>query len=239
MSAPFKLDTLNTSYVNLAAFIRYLREQHFQGRLHIELEQYEGDIFLYGPDNPSAWEIDRATGREEQGEAAMQRLLVRAREPGGVIRVFEKDESQTEVESHSSFTDPVSNAPDTPSLIAAAGELIAAVERAAKSVGIDFNEAFHSARVELGDDYTFMDPTSGSLEYEGGVVTLDSVPQPTFVIAGVSGVLKRTVDLLAQKTDADRLRELVAAEFATLVRRLDTLGDFASQLDRIAGSRVR
>ena len=200
MSSPFKLDTLNTSYVNLAAFIRYLRGQHFQGRLHVEMEQYEGDIFLYGPDNPSAWEIDRATGREEQGNEAMQRLLVRAREPGGVIRVFENEQNQEKVGSSFTVTDGVVNVPasaeepDILSLIAVASELIAAVERAAKSTGIDFNEAFQTARVELGDDYPFIDPTSGSFEYESGVVDLDTAPPPASVVAGVGGVLKRTVD---------------------------------------------
>jgi hypothetical protein len=246
MSEPLKFDKLNTSFVNLAAFIRHLREKLFKGRLHLELEQYEGDIFFYGADAPSTWEIDRTTGREEQGDAAMQRLLVRAREPGGVITVFDSDEKERtsdEVGNGSLIPEPAVKQPekeiDATALLAVAGELIAAVERAAASIGADFNGAFHTARVELGDDYPFIDPTSGSFEYEAGVLKLDSATQPAMIVKGVSSALKKVVDSLARETDGNRIRELVAVEFAVTAGGVpDGLGEFTAQLDRIAGTRV-
>ena len=67
MAEPLKFDSLNTSYVNLAAFIRHLRESNFTGRLHVALDQYEADVFLYGKDAPSVWENDHAASRESQG----------------------------------------------------------------------------------------------------------------------------------------------------------------------------
>jgi hypothetical protein len=248
MAEPFKFDSLNTNYVNLAALIRHLREKKFEGRLHVELDQYEGDIFLYGPDSPSAWEIDRTTGREEQGDAAMQRLLVRAREPGGVIKVFQNIEEKT-AEPAVPITSTVhveadklpsgkESEPDLSSLIAGAGDLIAAVERVADSLGLGFSASFHSARVDLGDDYPFIDPFSGGLEYEGGSIRVEPVPSRSVFVSGINGVLRRTVDALARGTDETRFRELVATELAVTARRVNTLGEFAHYLDRIAGTRV-
>src|ERR1044072_57416 len=97
MPEPFKFDSLNTSYVSLASLLRYLREQDFRGRLHVALDQYEVDVFLYGSEAPSVWENDLAAGRESQGEAAMQRLMVRSREAGGVITVYEESANPPEV----------------------------------------------------------------------------------------------------------------------------------------------
>lgn len=227
MAEPLKFDKLSTSYVNLAAFIRYLRENEFQGRLHVELDQYEGDIFFYGGDTPSAWEIDRTTNREEQGDAAMQRLLVRSREPGGVITVFEN--AETKVVAEPAVDEPAVFT-DNSELATATSEVIAAVERAATIVGADFNAAFHSARVELGDDYPFIDPTSGTFEYEAGVAKLDATTPETTVVKGVSGVLKKVVETIAASTDGVRFRELVATELGAA-----NSGAFASQLDRISG----
>jgi hypothetical protein len=245
MAAPYKFDTLNTSFVNLAALIRYLREKQFNGRLHIELDQYESDVFLYGPDSPSAWENDRATGREAQGDGVMQRLLVRAREPGGVITVYETIEEKSGVSTANSFivpetflTTPVVEV-DLTTLVAAAGELIAVIERASDTARVGFAERFHLARVELGDDYPFIDPTSGSFEYSDGAVTLESKPQPTTFVQAVSESLRRVVSSIAQEPDSSSFRELVAVELAVLSRRVgDGLGDFTSQLNRIAGTQV-
>src|SRR6266436_812145 len=92
MDAIAKFETLDTSYVNLAALIQYLRARNFTGRLRVALDEYEADVFMYGSSAPSVWESNRASGLEAQGEAAMERLMVRAREPGGVITVYENSE---------------------------------------------------------------------------------------------------------------------------------------------------
>src|SRR5262245_25665563 len=89
MESQLKLDTLDTSYVSLAALIRHLRERQFRGRLHVQLDGYEADVFLYGAEAPSVWERELSSGRESQGDEAQQRLLVRAREPGGQITMYE------------------------------------------------------------------------------------------------------------------------------------------------------
>src|SRR3954466_11280791 len=82
---------LDTAYVNLAALLRYLRARGFVGRVHVEMEEYEADVFLDGGGTvPRVREINRASGREAEGEAAMERLIVRSQEPGGRINVYER-----------------------------------------------------------------------------------------------------------------------------------------------------
>lgn len=167
MAEALKFDTLNTSYVNLAAFIRHLRESNFTGRLHIALDQYEADVFLYGKDAPSVWENDHAASRESR-EVAMQRLLVRAREPGGAITVFEgsisdsvstpsmiEPERGSEPEAWKSAAIAPETEADLSNLIAASSAVISAVERSVETSGVSFEELFCLARVEIGDDYPF------------------------------------------------------------------------------------
>ena len=89
MAAVKQFDNLNTSYVNLAALLRYLREQNFSGSIHVALNQYEAEMFLTGSGAAAVFEIDRASGNPAQDDGAMERMLVHAREPGGTITVYE------------------------------------------------------------------------------------------------------------------------------------------------------
>src|SRR5687768_13306944 len=62
------------------------------GRVHVELEDYTADVFLTGTSTPMVHEVDRASGREAMEEAALHRLVLRAREPGGTITVYEGED---------------------------------------------------------------------------------------------------------------------------------------------------
>ena len=252
MAEPLKFDTLNTSFVNLAAFIRHLRESNFTGRLHVALDQYEADVFLYGKDAPSVWENDHAGSRESQGEAAMQRLLVRAREPGGAITVFEGSISDTvstpsmieperglEPEAWKSAAIAPEAEADLSNLIAACSAVISAVERAVESAGVSFAELFYLARVDIGDDYPFLDPTVGGFEYTKSTVNLQTKLAPSTYVQGVTESLKRVVNRVAPTKEEASFRERVAIELAMAVGHLpDGLDLFMAQLDRIAGTRV-
>jgi hypothetical protein len=248
-----QFDSLSTSYVNLAALIRYLREQDFAGSIHVTLDQYEADVYLNGQDAPTVLEIDSSTRQASQNDGAMERLMVHAREPGGTITVCE-DESAPPVKSvadgASSSANPVDDGEvtetkppaeevDWEALVRASGELIAAVERAVQSIESDFAADFRSARVELGDDYLFLDPTAGGLEYSGGVVTLNERPSAGAYVTGLSECLRRVVSKLAVDQQAARFRERVAVEMAVTARlRANAMGEFTTHLDRIAGTRV-
>ncbi|HEY6805854.1 MAG TPA: hypothetical protein VI306_19900 [Pyrinomonadaceae bacterium] len=273
MAQQFKFDTLNTSFVSLAALLRHLRQNNFVGRMHVVLDQYEADIFLYGADSPSVWESDHSAGRESQGEAAMQRLLVRSRQPGGVIALFEGPITATttpvadveapvatpveapveksaeapeeapsigsEPEKWLNETTEPNQPPDLADVIAASAEVIAAVERAIDGPAIKFDELFYLARVEIGDDYPFLDPTVGGFEYAQGKVNLDARPAPGTFAQGVSESLKRVVNRVAPGKEETSFRERVAVELALAAGKLPNgLGPFMNQLDKIAGTRV-
>ena len=80
---------LDTSFVNLSALIKYLRRQQFAGNIRIELGNYEADIILSAKNEMRVRENDRVAGRVAEGDDAFERLLIRAREPGGIINVYQ------------------------------------------------------------------------------------------------------------------------------------------------------
>ena len=130
---------------------------------------------------------------------------------------------------------------DADQTIKLSGELIAAVEQAATSQGADFAGLFQQTRVALGDDYTFLDPISGSLNYQNSSVTINGGNIPLGYVAGISEALRRVVDHFATGDRARRTRERVALELARVARKNgDAIGasGFKEQLDRIAGTKV-
>jgi len=92
-------ENLDTSFVNLPALVRYLRRRQFAGNIRVELSDYEADIALTAAGEMRVREHDRIAGRISEGEEALQRLLIRAREPGGIINVYQAvEESATAIE---------------------------------------------------------------------------------------------------------------------------------------------
>jgi hypothetical protein len=250
MAAVKQFDNLNTSYVNLAALLRYLREQNFSGSIHVALNQYEAEMFLTGSGAAAVFEIDRASGVPAQGDGAMERMLVHAREPGGTITIYEgktKPDGPTSQEGESSeagFADQITTAPALPveavdwaDLFRTSADLIAAVERAVASVGADFATNFRAACIAVGDDYSFLDPTVSDFKYANGTVSLGASPEKGAYVMGLSECLRRIVNKLAIDKEGKRFRERVAVELAVAAR-TRTLGEFKVQLDRIAGTRV-
>lgn len=82
-------ENLDTSFVNLSALVKYLRRQQFVGNVRVELGGYAADIVLTAENGLKVREHDQITGRIAEGEEALQRLLIRAREPGGLIHVYQ------------------------------------------------------------------------------------------------------------------------------------------------------
>jgi hypothetical protein len=85
-------ENLDTSFVNLSALIKYLRRRQFIGSIKVQLNGYTADIRLEADNQMKVSEHDQISGRISDGEEALQRLLIRAREPGGTINVFQKAE---------------------------------------------------------------------------------------------------------------------------------------------------
>jgi hypothetical protein len=82
-------ENLDTSFVNLWALLRYLSQRNFVGRVHVEIKDYTADVFLTGSNMPLVHEVDRAAGTDKVEEAALHRLVLRARESSGSISVIE------------------------------------------------------------------------------------------------------------------------------------------------------
>jgi len=291
-------ENLDTSFVNLWALLRYLSSQGFVGRVHVELPDYAADVFANGTSTPLVREMDRGAGTDILEEAALHRLVLRARESSGSINVFEgadeaippgasepstavdgpmaeRDEFVIEMAEEmlawtASFeavslplskheepsTETASTIPESqPSeqkqepvidLQVVSGGLIGAVERALIGAGADFAPIFRAVRLELADDYTFLDPVvldrvAGRFEFASSVVAVtDEVPASAYV-AGVSEALRRVVDYVATGDRARRVRERVGLELALLVRKHEpelTRSGFRAELDRIAGTKV-
>jgi len=250
MSDIKQFNNLNTSYVNLSALIRYLSEHKFVGAIHVSLSEYEAEVRLDNQGTATVSEVDRTSGLRSQTEGAMERLLVHAREAGGVITVHEsKLVSEPQPDAGLSFSSLPPTGPtsteipleevDWAETLDAAGKLIGAIERAVESAGAAFESNFRAARIELGDDYPFLDPTANALTYANKAITLGELPSGRAFISGLSECLRRIVNKLAIGKERKRFRESVAVELAVAARtRPKALGEFTSQLDRIAGTRV-
>ncbi|HYX27053.1 MAG TPA: hypothetical protein VE863_00700 [Pyrinomonadaceae bacterium] len=130
---------------------------------------------------------------------------------------------------------------DWPAIVSLAGELIGAVERGINAVGGNFATLFHEVRVELADDYTFLDPFARALDYSAGVASLRDKVSVNVFVAGLSEALRRSIDRVATGDRERRVRERVALELLPMARKqmevLERSG-FRAQLDRIAGTRV-
>jgi hypothetical protein len=126
-------------------------------------------------------------------------------------------------------------------VVRASGELVGGVERALTGAGADFAALFRAVRLELADDYTFLDPLSDGFAYSNSVVTLADALPPGSYVAGLSEALRRVVEKVATGDRARRVRERVALELALLSRKRKELlarSGFRAQLDRIAGTKV-
>lgn len=256
-----QFDSLSTSFVNLAALIRHLRNQKFEGSIHVAVEQYEAEVVLSGAGTKTVSEFDPVTRRAAQTEGAMERLLVHAREPGGTITVYEgkpasggHDEIKSAADSPVGRAEatttstsnfqlppavPAAEAVDWNDLLDAGGALVGAVERAVQSLGQEFDSNFRAARIALGDDYPFLDPTGNGLTYANQIITLSAQPGSNAFVTGLSECLRRIVNKLAMGKEQKRFRETVAVELAVAARmRPSGLAKFKSHLDGIAGTRV-
>lgn len=82
-------ENLDTAFVNLSALIKYLRHREFVGLIRVELNSYEAEINLCEDNKIAVREHDKISGRKAEGEEVFQRLLIRSREPGGTIHVYQ------------------------------------------------------------------------------------------------------------------------------------------------------
>jgi hypothetical protein len=169
------------------------------------------------------------------------RIVVDMASPGASEAATEFAAAKT-VTTNPAVTDiPSEPIADFREILDASGELIAAVERALIAVGVEFGVLFGAVRLEVADDYDFLDPTNNVLQYANAAVKLQNQPPAKAYVAGISELLRRMVDRVATGERARRVRERVALEMALLARKHDlilTRSGFRARLDSIAGTRV-
>lgn len=107
-------ENLDTSFVNLSALIKYLRRRRFAGSIRVELTDYEADVRLTAAGELRVREHDRLAKRVSEGEEALQRLLIRAREAGGKIAVYHAAETSAALTEQSELPTPESATPIAP-----------------------------------------------------------------------------------------------------------------------------
>jgi len=247
-------ENLDTAYTNLAALVRYLQGRGFVGRIHVVMAEYEADVILNGKNPPLVRDTDHAKQRSGESEEALRRIYVRASEAGGLITVYEWRviepvplAAPAAIASIKRTTPPLAEVrkpeenSDRREVLEIVGQLIAAVQRAANGFGADFQKAFDASRVELADDFSFLDPTTTDLSYNDGMVQLKSQVAINEIVSGITECLRRTANAISKGPRERTHRERVALELALLVRRRQPLlekHNISKQLDRIAGTRV-
>ncbi|HEV2704408.1 MAG TPA: hypothetical protein VGV59_00710 [Pyrinomonadaceae bacterium] len=246
-------ENLDTAYVRLAALVRYLEGRSFTGVVRVELEEYGGEIVLRAGEQTTAREVNHLTGATTEGEAALQRLFVRAGEPGGLISVYEGEAEASATASAARRADRAMGEDETDAdltpeelerreLLRLSGELIECVERAVLVAGGDFAAALHAARLSLTEDFPFLDPLTRRFEYEEGVVRLDARPSARLYVSGINEALRRVVERVAGVEQKIGVRKDVVRELSSLLRRRQSaLARFKftpQQLERIAGMKL-
>lgn len=238
-------EKLDTAFVNLAALLRFLQQRDFTGRVHVELDEYDGDIYLAARRGLETRERDHASGRTDEGEAALQRLLVRAREEGGLISVYEHPAADSFAELRPATMTTATAAQDDVdrrTVLQLTGDVITAVERALALTSTEsFAAHFRAVRDELADDYPFLTALGACVEYVEGEARLSRQRDVRGFVEGVCLALSRVVERVAALDAAGRgVRREVARELAALhERRPKALARFrfTPQLERIAGLR--
>ena len=98
-------ENLSTTFVDLSALVRHLRNLQFVGIVRLELASYEAEIYFTSAGRLQAREYDRLAGRFAQGQRAFRRILDRAREPMGRIHVIRSEPEETAALLRKAFVD--------------------------------------------------------------------------------------------------------------------------------------
>lgn len=215
-------ENLSTSFVNLSALVRHLRDLQFTGSVKVELSSYEAEIMFTSKSRLHAREYDKLVGRISQGEHAFRRILVRAREPFGRIHVLRADANESAANIRKAFVDdriisdakrtvfgrgdtvvltPINTgAESTIDAVMLANELLLTFDESFRKGRMSFQQVFENACGLLSDRYGFLDPRVGLLSYKNGELRLNGQIATFELFDAVIAALSHILDRL--KTDA-------------------------------------
>ena len=211
-------------------------------RLVLRVRESSGSINVYeGAEESIPPQVESVLTSRPPAEEIASVAEPEAATPEAMRSSGEKDEEETVVATDKVTVVRQANDGEWSETMRVSGELIAGVERAATSLGADFDSLFRETRISLADDYPFLDPIAGQLRYENSAVTVNGDSQPQGYVAGVSEALRRVVDQIATGERERRTRERIALELARAARKNGEAlarSGFSEQLDRIAGTKV-
>jgi hypothetical protein len=208
---------LNTSFVNVAALVRYLGGLQFVGSIRLELASYEADIVFTNSRTIQAREYDHIAGRISHGKQALQRILVRAREPHGRINVYRSDEGHDAGTGGSIFIDSsiLSDARRmaggrggaasknsscefigsgrngaNAAMLRALSDVLHIIDESLAEANLSFGAAFRLACEAVSKDYAFLRLNRRALVYHDGSVFLNASADAATVASAVFAALR-------------------------------------------------
>ena len=209
---------LNTSFVNVGALVRYLRGLQFVGSIRIELASYEAEIIFTESRTVRAREYDHIAGRIAHGQGALQRILIRAKEPHGLIHVYKAAERYAGRNDGSIFIDKAIMAgarelaasrggtavsvaasrevvlsgrdSENAQVLAAISDLLRMIDEALAVGKLSFSAAFRVACDAIASEFPFMRESRGALVYENGEIALNADADAEVVSSAVFSALR-------------------------------------------------
>ena len=207
---------LNTSFVNITALVRYLRGLQFVGSIRVELSSYEADIIFTTSNTIIAREYDHIAGRISHGQQALQRILIRAKEPHGRIHVYRSGEG-TAGQEGSIFIDKsiargaramavshggtrskhpgfrfVTAMSETENalMLSTLSELLRIIDESLSNEKLSFAVAFSNACKTIAPNYPFMSNEKKAIVYENGKIRVASKAESSSVASAVFAALR-------------------------------------------------
>jgi hypothetical protein len=186
-------ENLDTAFVNLSALVKYLKRREFVGRIRVELNNYEADVTLTQANKLAVREHDKVSGRVSEGEEAFHRLLIRARESGGTIHVFQAQAAPASVVAEPSKTVPVVSAePEKPVTIAQKTQTAPATNGAKAAAAVQTKPVEVKPAPTLANHPTFPFELSNSVEAKAKRDQISD--QDWQVLLGLTGELLGVID---------------------------------------------
>ena len=208
---------LNTSFVNVGALVRYLRGLQFVGSIRIELSSYEADIVFTNSNSIIAREYDHIAGRISHGKHALQRILIRAKEPHGRIHVYKSSEGTAGRGEGSIFIDKsivsgarsmaasrggtrskdpgfkfvtVMSETENALVLSALSELLRMIDESLADGKLSFAAAFSNSCKKIASDYPFMSDGEKAIVYENGRIRVASKAESSSIASAVFAALR-------------------------------------------------
>lgn len=227
---------LNTSFVNLGALVRYLRGLQFVGSIRVELSSYEADIVFTESKAVRAREYDHIAGRISHGEHALQRILIRSKEPHGRIHVYKAVDGYAGRDDGSVFVDKsivtnaremaasqggtvvyqpgqeiVLNGQDTERalVLAALSDVLRLVDESLATGKLSFTAAFRVACHDIAAEFPFLQGRN-ALEYRNGEIFLGTDADTKQVASAIFAALKPIFHRLRAETKYQALFQIVS-----------------------------